>query len=168
MTRSLIVIIPVVILIAFALIVYSAAATPEELSYLPFVQRGYDLPRYGWVVTERWVVSGGTWFTITNTEDGWQVTGQCVNPNLPAPQIGDLCEWARSTFNCGSGNQGIGITDVPITPTATNTPTPTNTATPTNTPTPTATSTPTELPTETITPTLQPPTGITMTPTVTP
>lgn len=87
---------------------------------------------------------------------GWELQAYCLQPALPAPEIGTVCSRVNEdTFWCGAGFQNLrefrilqAPTPTPtITPTFTPTPTPTSTSTPTITLTPTTPVSPTPTPT---------------------
>jgi len=89
---------------------------------------------------------------------GWELQAYCLQPALPAPEIGTVCSRVNEdTFWCGAGIQNLrefrilqAPTPTPTitpSPTFTLTPTPTNTSTPTITPTPTTPRSPTPTPT---------------------
>ena len=154
LTRICIVFIAAVVLLAFALMVYAASADTPSNVYLPALRQPEEYPQAGWVITARWGNQAQTFFTLTHP-GGWEVTGVCMDPQYPAPNVGDTCTLVNGTFYCIGSTQRIAIVVPVITPTATATATATATST----------ATPTELPTETPEPTLHPPTGITDTPT---
>ncbi len=133
-----------------------AAASPHTV--LGRVLEQADLPAHGWSVC--WV--GGEEMVPGQPDprqvfelchaDGWQVRAYCLQPGMPAPQVGVMCSQEGSVFWCGDAIQQLQFYAVLQTPAATLTPTQTATATVTSTVTPTRTATST--PTLTITTTL--------------
>lgn len=92
---------------------------------------------------------------------GWELQAYCLQPALPAPEIGTVCSRVNEdTFWCGAGIQNLRefrVLQTPTpTPSSTPTPTPTLTPTPTNTSTPTITQTPATPQSPTPTPTRPP------------
>jgi len=134
------------------------AASPYTV--LGSVLEQADLPAHGWSVC--WVGGEETVpgqpdprqvFELCHA-DGWQLRAYCLQPGMPAPQVGTMCSQEGGVFWCGDAIQQLQFYAVLQTPAATLTPTQTATATATSTSTATPPNTATLTPTLTITTTL--------------
>lgn len=119
-----------------------------------------DLPAHGWsvcAVGAEELIPGlpdpRQMFDLCHG-DGYRLQAYCLQPGMPAPQMGVMCSQEGGVFWCGDAIQQLQFYAVLQTPAPTPTPTATvtSTVTPTITPTATATSTATAVPTETETP----------------
>ena len=146
-----------------------AAATPNTvLGSAPEPQD--DLPAFGWSVCAIGVeepVPGlpdpRQMFDLCHG-DGWRLQAYCLQPGMPAPELGVICSQEGGVYWCGDAVQQLQFYAVLQTPVPT--PTLTTTATATSTVTPTATATPTVTTTLTPTPTTTTTTTLTTTPTL--
>jgi hypothetical protein len=135
----------IVLLVLLTSVLFVGNAISEDKTFLPVVSKPYEYPVHGWTVHEVYGNHLETKFTMIHP-DSYVFTGQCIDPNDPAPPVGASCDLVGNIWYCDGYSQRIIIIIILVTPT----PTPTSTPTLTPTPTSTATSTPTELPTDTL------------------